>query len=136
MSFSDERAAIESRFSANWTTTDIKRDGVPFTQPDNDTAWVAITVENASEEETTIGSNARHVFRGNIIVQVFTPPHAGSDLARQYADTIATIWRRQEFSSGSSGTIWCRTPGIRVIGETDGWYQINVVTEYERHVTY
>lgn len=129
--FAEERKAIEGRFSSNWTTTSIKYENVPFTQPT--TAWVALFIRNGAGGRNSIGTTTpRRRFFGSIIIQIFVLPLSGSATARGYADTIAAIYRDASFACGSTGTIVCQEPAIETLGERNGWFQVNVTVPYRR----
>lgn len=134
MSFANERAAIESRFAANWTTTRIKYENTQFEQPK--TAWVALFILNGDGQQISLGlsPNPLHRYVGVIMVQIFLPESSGTQTGRAYADTIASVFRRAQFSNGSSGTITCRTPSISPGNLRDGWFQINVTCPFQRDV--
>lgn len=132
MSFADERAAIEARFAANWSSTRVKYENTQFEQPR--TAWVALYILNGEGKQISLGDDPLHRYAGVIMVQIHVPESSGTQTGRAYADTIAAIFRRQQFSNGSSGTITCRTPYISSIAGRDGWYQINLACPYQRDV--
>lgn len=132
MSFADERAAIEARFAANWSTTRVKYENTQFEQPR--TAWVALFILNGDGRAISIGNDPLHRYAGVISVQVHVPESSGTQTGRAYADTIAAIFRNRQFSNGSSGTITCRVPSIGIPVVRDGWYQINVTCPYQRDV--
>lgn len=129
--FADERQAIENRFAANWTTTSIKWDNVPF--PEMASSYVALSILTGGGERITIGnSNPRHRWAGVISIKILTPEDSGNAVARVYADTIAGIFRDAQFSAGTNCTITCGTPAIKPGAVVDGWYVINVVVPYRR----
>ena len=55
MSFEDERRAIENRFSANYSSTGIKYENVPFDQPAA-ASWVALTLLTGEGIQASIGT--------------------------------------------------------------------------------
>lgn len=60
---------------------------------------------------------------GEIVVQVFTPSGSGDGTAATLADAIGTL-----FSKYASGGVQCQEPEAPVIvGDADGWYQINAI---------
>lgn len=133
-SFADERAAIEKRLKDNWTTTPIAFDNVGF-RPE-DSAYVAIFIQNAAATQIELtGVTPRHRYTGLISIQIFTDVNTGSQTAREYADTIAAIFRNKRFSSGDSGTIICRSPNVQRVGVVDGRFQLNLTVPYYRDAT-
>ncbi len=129
--FDDERRAFEARLAANFTTLPIKYENVPFDQPT--TPWIAITVLPAGGERISIGTTVkRHRYVGNLQIDIFVPEDTGTSAVRGYADTIDTIFRDQQFSAGSSGTITCRTPAYVPGGVKDGYYWAILTVAYYR----
>jgi hypothetical protein len=132
MSFADERAAIEGRFSSQYgNTTPIQYENVKFTRPA--TSWVRLQIVNGEGDRISLGDNPQ-IFRseGVIVVTIFTQEDTGTKEARELADVVDGIFREAVFSSGNSGLIRCRVPRIEPIGTREGWYQLQVLTEYIR----
>lgn len=133
-SFADERAAIEKRLKDNWSTTPIAFDNVGFRPTDSE--YVAIFIQNATATQIELtGATPNHRYTGLISIQIFVDANTGSQTARSYADTIAAIFRNQTFSSGSSGTIICRTPNVQRVGVVEGRFQLNLTVPYYRDAT-
>lgn len=131
MSFQDELAAIETRLKTNWTTTPIKFENVPFTEPT--TAYVALNVVVGEGLQISLGAtNVLRRWPGIIMMRVFAPENTGTKVVRQYADSLGAIFDRVQFSSGNSGVISCRIPSIETVGLQSGWWQINVSVPYRR----
>lgn len=132
--FEDAAAAIEGRLAANWTTTPIKYEGVPYKEAAVD--YVALFIRDGEGVQISLGSPAVRRWPGLIILQVFVPEMTGTRKAREYADSLGAIFDRVDFSSGNSGLITCRTPSIEVIGVRDGWCQVNVTVPFRRNRQY
>lgn len=122
--FDDARNAIESRLKANWTTTPIRFEEVPFKETAS--PYVALFVLDGEGQQISLGTPAVRRWPAVIMVQVFVPQDTSTKPARVYADTIGAIFDGASFSAGASGTIRCRVPSIKPVGVTDGWYQVNV----------
>lgn len=135
MSFADERQAIEARLSTNWTSTPIKYDNVSFSAP-SDNKYISVVIANGASSQQELGASPMHRHIGLITIQIFVPVEAGTNVPRDYADSLATVFRNAQFSAGSSGTILCRSPSIVRVGVTNGLYQLNVAVPYQRDVTY
>lgn len=127
MSFADERAAIESRFDAQWKAGPyglwpVGYENTPFERPSPPSGHALLFIRDGNANQISLGSTptVRHAIV--IIAQVFTLPDSGTNLARQVADFIATIWDNQQFSSGASGTITCRRSSITTLPDVDGGY--------------
>jgi|TARA_Y100000310_G_C20704101_1_gene833182 hypothetical protein len=134
VSFEDERAAIERRFGANYSATDVKYENVPFTQPER-TSWVALTILSGSGTNESIGtgmSSRLERFAGIIQIDVYTVEDGGTGAARNLADTIGAIFDNVQFSHGSSGTITTRVPSYSTRGIEDGWHHSVVSVAYHR----
>lgn len=136
--FSDERQAIEERFNTNWgTTSPVKWENVEFVQPQN-TAWVALRIMSGEGKQVTLQgpTDGMNRWQGSIVIEVNAPGASGTEAAKTLADTAAGIFRRQNFSQGSSGLIRCRIPWIDQVGVNEaGWYQLNVICPYTRTIS-
>lgn len=121
MSYDTERQSIETRFKNAWTTTPIKFDNVVFTPISTTTSFVELSITNGQSFQASLGAPALYRHPGNISINVRTRLQIGSKLARQYADSIATIFRGQTFDG-----IVCRAPKVTRLGEIDGWFMYNV----------
>jgi len=132
--FEDERRAIESRMAANWTTTPIRYENVPFTETRE--PYVACFIRDGEGHQISLGTVALRRWSGLIIIQIFVQQDKGTTLAKTYADTVAAIFDRAEFSTGNSGPIRCRIPSITEVGVTNGWFQVNVTIPFIRDRQY
>jgi len=132
--YADERQAIEARLAANFTAIPIQYENSPLQELK--TAYCAVFIRRGEGHQITLGDSPQlHRWAGVIIVQVFVPEHTGTQAAATYADSIAAVFQRQEFSAGASGLIRCRTPHAEAAGARNGWYQLNVVIPYIRDKT-
>jgi hypothetical protein len=136
----DTRIAIETRLATHWESapgvarTPIRywSSGAPFAIPEA-AAWIALSVDAESGRQVSLGDGVQlHRYLGQIVVQVFVPERTGSHDMDTYLDLLDPIWRRAEFSYGSSGLITCRTPDVTVVGTADGWFQKNLKVAYRR----
>lgn len=134
MSWEAERNAIESRLAANWTTTPIRYENVPFRETVG--PYIALFILDGEGEQISLGTPALRRWPGVIKIQVFVPQDTGTKLARTYADILGILFDRAQFSSGNSGTIRCRVPSILHVGVTNGWDQINVTIPFVRDRQY
>ena len=132
--FDGTRQAIESRLKANWTTTPIRFENVPFQE--TAAPYVALFILDGEGSEVSIGSPVVRRWPTVIKIQVFVPEETGTKLARTYADSLGAIFDRAQFSAGSSGTLTCRVPSIVGVGVTNGWYQMNVTIPLKRDRQY
>lgn len=132
--YADERKAIESRLQAAWTATPIRFENVPFVETDQ--PYVALFILDGEGQQISAGTVALRRWPGLIIVQVFERPDSGTQGIRTWADSLAAIFDRQQFSSGNSGLIRCRIPSIVPIGIREGWFQLNVTVPFIRDRDY
>lgn len=130
MSFEDAGKAIETRMQNNWNTTPIKFENVPFVEPS--TAYVALVIRDGEGSQIDCGTPALSRWPGVIMIQVFVPVDTGTRQAREYADQIAPIFSRAQFSNGNSGNISCRIASIEKAPDKNGWCQFNVTVPYQR----
>lgn len=87
--------------------------------------WVRFSVLYGALNKPAIGPNADHDQWGFVSVQVFVPTGTGDGVARRVAWAIGELFRRYE-----SGGLWCGLPEYRTVGDSDGWYQINVLVPW------
>ena len=129
--FAAERQAIEARMAANFNTIPVRYENAPFREIK--TAYCALFVRRGDGHQITLGPVPQlNRWAGLIIVQIFVPEDTGTHAAAGYADSIADVFRRQEFSVTGSGLIRCRVPNVQEVGTRNGWYQMNVTTPYIR----
>ena len=124
MSFANERAEIENRLEANWLDTVIDYDNVAFDQPNN-SPWIRLTILNGATVYRALQYKKR--YNGIINVQIFVPIKSGTSIARQYADTVCSIFDSAKFDS-----VYCDVASVTIVGADAKWYQINVDTPYWR----
>lgn len=113
------RAILAARM-ATWTTTPICW---PNTAPltSSNAPWVRFAVID-SRPMTDYLVSGPNTGAGYVAVQCFAPSGSGDGAISGHASSIAALFRRYQ-----SGKLICGTPDIRTIGESGGWYQINVV---------
>ena len=126
MGYEQERIDIESRLSANWTTTDIAWDNVAYI-PTPGTAWIRCTILPGSAEGLAFGKDTEVEYLGLIDIGIFTPKDTGSNTARQYADTLAALFHMEDF-----GTVECDEASIQNLGINEDWYHIALTVPFQR----
>lgn len=124
MNFSDATKAMRSYFHGEWGgLTPVAYDDVPFEKPDEE-PWVRFTIRHNEGYQASIGNpgSNRHRREGVIFAQVFTPEGNASKNAREFADTIMSM-----FIGVNHEGIHFHNVVPREIGNDGlGWYQINV----------
>lgn len=112
---------LEARMST-WTTAPICWPNTPPLTALN-TPWVRFTVIPFARTWPTTPSGTKRVMDGEIVAQVFTPSGTGSGTARTLADAIGAL-----FSKYAASGVQCNEPKAPVVvGDMDGWYQINAI---------
>ena len=115
--FATARAKLAARM-ATWTTTPICWPNTPPLTSSN-VPWVRFHVLGGDEQSYVTSGP---VFEsGWCVVQCFAPAGSGDGAISTHADNIATLFRRYQ-----SETLICGAPEKVTVGESDGWYQINV----------
>jgi len=121
MSYDAERQSIESRLKSAWTATPIKYENVAYTPGNTTTAFIELMIINSESVQVSLGSPALYRHPGTISINVRTRLQIGSSMAKQYADTLAGIFRGKQFDG-----ITCRSPRVLRLGEVNGWFMYNV----------
>lgn len=124
MGWETEIEYIESRFTTNWgVTTPIRYGNDPRPAPTTG-EWVSLHVIPIDATRSTLGIR-NHRYNGIININIFVAKGTGTNRCRALADTASAIFRDIEFNN-----IVCRSPNITVVGDNDGFYQINVSVPY------
>jgi hypothetical protein len=125
MSRFTEQSIIESFFKTSWPYTPIAVENINFNDKLID-EWVRLTVIPSDSNLPYLGQATTRE-HGIISVQVFTKAGTGSGAAKKYADQISDLFKYLDIER-----IRCLMPSIDTIGESGGWYQVNVTTKYSR----
>lgn len=105
--FKTASQAITNRLVANWDTTPIVLPNSGFV-PTTDTPFVSLQIDFSTASQIAFGSPLqRHRMNGVISIEILTPVNEGAGLGLTYADTIAAIFRAQQFSG-----VLCFAPSI------------------------
>jgi len=123
MSVETVQNAINSRLADEFATPEgvsVQYDNAPFTPPD-ESAWVRFTILWGASRQTEIGATPKFRGTGNAIAQIFVLEETGTSVAVDYADKIATVFRRV-----TVGTVTFRTPFPQPVGREGKWWQLNV----------
>lgn len=127
MGYATERQTIETRFNTQWASASpIAWDNVSYT-PTTGTSWVRFSILSGAAFQASLETTPKYRHTGIIDIGIFTPEDGGTQTARTLADTAAAVFR-----GWSSGGIVCRAPYITRIGQSDGWYQLNVTVPFYR----
>lgn len=97
--------------------------------------WVRFTVLDAKAQQIEMGSPASNTNRvyGSLILQIFAPADEGDGKALALADVLGKLYRQQVLNFPDvSGLVRMRNPLVKAIGNTDAYYQVNVVIPFHR----
>lgn len=133
MSFATVTNALNATFNTAWASaTPIAWPNVEFTKPNPQSAWVRVVVDGNVAGQAAFGDGVLHRTSGLVFIQVFVPdndgPNEANTLSQSAADALQ--YKRIEYVSGGRPI---RTWGavIRSIGNSDGWYQVNVTIPFD-----
>jgi hypothetical protein len=110
--------AILAAKMATWATTPISW---PNTKPltSLNVPWVRFSC--LAHDRIWPMTGTKRILTGEVVVQIFAPSGSGDGAASILADSIGAL-----FSQYASGGVQCDEPDApTVIGDQDGWYQIN-----------
>lgn len=124
MSLATARRDIEKRLADNWATTPIAFDNVNFTPPE-DAAWIRLVIQDGDAFRVCVGNPGHHRQTGVIMLRIYVPLNGGTNTARQYADTLAALFRDVQFNG-----ITCREASPINLGEVEGWYAYSINIPY------
>lgn len=115
----DARKILAARM-ATWTATPICWPNTPPLTALN-TPWVRFTVVGGGDAYATISTGAAIAERGRVVVQIFAPSGTGDGTISTLRDGIAALFRKYTTSG-----LYCGAISEQCVGDSDGWYQINI----------
>jgi hypothetical protein len=129
MSETSAQGELKTRFNTIWANRiPVSWPNLAFTPPSPQSPWCRFSIVGGESKQTTIGAtNNNHRSTGIVYVSIFIPSNTGDLIALQRADEAAAIFR-----NWAGTNVRCRVPQIKAIGDSDGWYQINVMTAFLR----
>lgn len=131
MSFATARRDIEGRLKSNWATTPIAFDNIPY-KPRDGVSWIRCQIFEDDVRRLNIGGPGHHRVIGLIVLSIYVPVNSGTQTAREYGDSLAEIFRDQQFNG-----ITCREAVPATIGEVSvkgmesGWYQYDINVRFQ-----
>jgi hypothetical protein len=126
MTFAAETIAIENKLSTTWTTTPIAYENVDY-EPTPGTPYIEIFVKTGESMHASLGPKPIHRFSGVILINIYVEKSVGLAQAMTYADTLAAIYRDQQFSG-----ITCRSPYIKKAGQVGEWQVLSLIVPFLR----
>ncbi len=89
--------------------------------------WIRLSSQVASAKQKSLGDNPIYRYRGICYVQIFTKPDTGSGRAMEIVDMVTALLRSKTLNG-----ITFYTPRSHKVGVVNGWYQVNVSTDFYR----
>lgn len=123
--YAAEGATIRARFATLWTTTDIAWPNRQYT-PVQGTAWVRLTIRNASAEQFALLGQRRSL--GVVLVEIYLPDGTGDGVARTHSDSICNIFRRIQVD----GILFREPLAYESASQEPGWYRWLVEIEFQK----
>lgn len=123
------RNEIVSRFLTQFTGQfAISVPGHPFKPPALPNPYVSINVIFNTGSQTSLGlvGNRKFQHSGFIAVQVFTPSNKGTDTNDDMCHSVLSFFDGVDMGYG----LWSYDGSIKTVGDKDGYYQQNVVIEF------
>lgn len=132
--FSEEREAIETRFSNMFDTfitpvqygnlTILKKGNVSLPTPYKGVQFVRLSIVGGTSEQREVGRNITTI-NGLININVFTAQDSGSQQARTIVDEIFPIFNAVVFNGITTGAAT-----VRELPPNNGWYNMNISIPY------
>ena len=129
VSLSDARIAIYEKFLTAWgATTPIAADSQHFNPPTND-EFVRLSVRHTVSTQESLGGVGTRKYdrQGLVIVQIFAPLNKGPKAADLLAEQARAVFEGTRIPALD---LRFNNTQIQEIGPLDGWYQVNVQTEF------
>jgi hypothetical protein len=125
MSFLTQKSTLESFIQANLVGTNVVFENQ--SQGNKVSEWVRVNILNPDSRQISLGNNPYFRYLGLLIFQIFIKPNVGSGRAMEIADQITALFRGKTISG-----MTFKPPVINPVGESGGWYQVNVSVNFSR----
>lgn len=131
---STARKDIYDQFTTVWTPTGhpvhfpgvADKDFPPATQ----IPWARLTLIHATGTQSALANHEgvrRFTHTGTMTVQIFTPLGRGGSVGYPLAQIVVEAFQ----GSATINAVWFRNVRVNEIGVSRGWYQINVLADFE-----
>ena len=137
MSFEAERAAIIGLYHTAWGSnpTPTIYENTSQIPPNSDFIYLRIIGGEGHQAEIVGNGPTLNRYEGLIQADIMVLAKSGTIKGRQLADTISSIFRRQQITDSVGGQITFRIPSVRAFGaSSDGRYRIVVSIPYTRDI--
>lgn len=88
--------------------------------------WIRLTIQPAKGDIRTLG-DLKFRYTSILYVQVFVLPDSGSGRSMELVSEVTSLLRAKTING-----LTFKTPTYQDVGTKNGWYQINVLTEFYR----
>ena len=118
MNFTEAANAIEKHFESNWTETSVHYPNSKFKLVKE---FVRLTTLFGESAQISLGSSPDTRNPGVVIFSIFVEPGKGLKRAMSLADSIKSIFDKQDILG-----LRFKTVRVAILGETESYYQVNV----------
>lgn len=130
--YAQARNEILAQFIGAWNVTGYPchYPDRPFTPPTDATPWARITVRHSGGGQGSLAGALGKVKwgrTGRVTVQIFTAPGTGLSTADDLAKLVANAFEGVATPRG----VWFRNVHPVEVGPDGGWYQVNVLADFE-----
>lgn len=125
MTFKTQKSQLETYIKNNLTGTNIVFENQ--SQDNKVSEWVRVNILNPASNQVSLGNTPYYRYVGLLIFQIFIKPNTGSGRAMEIADQITSLFRGLTISG-----MTFKPPVVDPVGESGGWYQVNVSTQFSR----
>lgn len=104
--------------------------GQALAPPKTQGPWARVVVAHATGGQRTLAGEAgtRRFGRvGILTAQIFAPVGGGTDLAYNLAQLVVDAYEGQSTPGGA----WFRNTRVNEVGVSDGWFQLNVLVDFD-----
>lgn len=129
-SLNQARERIYQHFATAWGSTSAFTFENEKFAPPSGAAWVRLSVRHRVRGQETLGPAGNRKFEsfGAVIVQVFTPLDNGTAAADTLAELVRTTFEGKVLLPEH---IRVYAVGVREVGPSDEWHQVNVEAEFQ-----
>lgn len=129
MPHATDAQTIRNRFNSQWDTEQptvvLTYSDVNY-KPVEGNAWVRVNVLPGEQTQVSMGDQRRFRRIGVVAVQIFVPAGSGDGLAREIADSVATIVQGRTLSG-----VILRGTGLTRVGVEGPWSIWTADTPYQ-----
>ena len=118
--FEDTATALYPNIPIHWQNTQISP------PEDKNTLWMRASLDETDTARLCVGVR-QYRTEGQFIVQIFSPLQIGTAIPETVADALARMLSDKHLDD----FVWMRATSVVPVGESDGWYQHNMITDFQ-----